>query len=185
MGFWGLTGEQFIDPAFQPVADFCLGLQIHMGVNIHGNLDAGMAKLALNILDVKDIGAFHAAGHIVAQHVKSGGNAQPVPRVAVVAAETGRAYGLAIKPCKDIACILPVRRFEPVFQLHLAVAGDFGAKVSGQGKAAVALLGFILLCMQSCGTEFTLTREGAAKDNVCMAYTAPAEDEVDRNGTSD
>ena len=74
--------------------------------------------------------------------MEGGGNAQPVPRVAVIPAEAGGAYGLAVKPCKDKARILPVRRFEPLLQLHLAVAGDFGAKVSGQGQAAVALLGF-------------------------------------------
>mgnify|MGYP006916072151 CR=1 FL=1 len=44
---------------------------------------------------------------------------------------------------------------------------------------------FILLCMQSCKAEFTLNQEGAAKDNVCMAYTAPVEDEGDYDGTSD
>ena len=105
MGFYGLTGQEFIDPALQPVADFCLGREVHVGVNIHGNLDAGMPQLCLNILEVKDIGAFHAAGHIMAQHVEGGVNAQPVPRVAVIPAEAGGAYGLAVKPCKDKARI--------------------------------------------------------------------------------
>ena len=89
MGFYGLTGQEFIDPALQPVADFCLGREVHVGVNVHGNLDAGMAQLALNILEVKDIGAFHAAGHVVAQHMEGGGNAQPFPGVAVVTACSG------------------------------------------------------------------------------------------------
>lgn len=44
---------------------------------------------------------------------------------------------------------------------------------------------FILLCMQSCKAEFTLNQEGAAKDNVCMAYTAPVEDKGDNDGTFD
>jgi hypothetical protein len=39
--------------------------------------------------------------------------------------------------------------------------------------------------MQSCDAEFTLNQEGAAKDNVCMAYTAHVEDEGDYDGTSD
>ena len=60
-----------------------------MGINIHGNLDAGMPELCLNIFEVKDIGAFHAAGHIVAQHMEGGGNAQPFPGVAVVTACSG------------------------------------------------------------------------------------------------
>ena len=64
-----------------------------MGVNIHGDFDTGMPQLRLNILEVKDIGAFHAAGHVVAQHMEGGGNAQPVPRVAVIPAEAGGAYG--------------------------------------------------------------------------------------------
>lgn len=41
---------------------------------------------------------------------------------------------------------------------------------------------FILLCMQSCAAEFTLTDEGAAKDNVIIAHTAQAEDEVAEDG---
>ena len=96
MGFYGLTGQEFIDPALQPVADFCLGREVHVGVNVHGNFDAGMAKLALNILEVKDIGAFHAAGHIVAQHMEGGGNAQPFPGL-FFRPDTGRA-GYA--PCR-------------------------------------------------------------------------------------
>ena len=111
MGFYGVTGQQFIDPALQPVADFCLGREVHVGVNVHGNLDAGMTKLALNILEVKDIGAFHTAGHVVAQHMEGGGNAQPFPGVAVVVAEPRRIYGLAVQPCKDKARLLPALRF--------------------------------------------------------------------------
>jgi hypothetical protein len=41
---------------------------------------------------------------------------------------------------------------------------------------------FILLCMQSCGADFNLTDEGAAKDNVNIAYIAQAEDEVAEYG---
>lgn len=63
MGFYGLTGQELVAPALQPVANLGLGREVHVGINIHGNLDAGMAKLALNILEVKYIGAFHAAGH--------------------------------------------------------------------------------------------------------------------------
>ena len=74
MGFYGVTGQELVDPALQPVADFCFCREVHMGINIHGNLDAGMPELCLNVFEVKDIGAFHAAGHIVAQHVKRGGN---------------------------------------------------------------------------------------------------------------
>ena len=66
-------------------------------VNVHGNFDAGMAQLALNILEVKDIGAFHAAGHIVAQHMEGGGNAQPFP-------------GLFFRPDKGRAGYAPCRR---------------------------------------------------------------------------
>lgn len=44
---------------------------------------------------------------------------------------------------------------------------------------------FILLCMQSCRTEFTLTDKDAAKDDVIIAYTAQAEDEVGKHGKTD
>ncbi|MCR5757758.1 MAG: hypothetical protein K6F95_07610 [Selenomonas sp.] len=44
---------------------------------------------------------------------------------------------------------------------------------------------FILLCMQNCGTLFSLEEQDAAGEHGCLAYAAPIEMEGDSNGKAD
>ncbi len=46
-----------------------------------------MPQLGLNIFEVKNMGAFHPAGHIMPQHVECGLNAQLFPYKGIAGAE--------------------------------------------------------------------------------------------------
>ena len=75
--------EMTYKPLIQRLKDYLISLAcvavlllfVNMGIGIHGNLDAGMAELGLYVLEVKDMGAFHPAGHIVPEHMERGVNA--------------------------------------------------------------------------------------------------------------
>ena len=60
-----------------------------MGVYIHSYLDAGVSQLGLNVFEVKHVSALHPAGHVVAQHVECGIDAQLLPYKGIAGTECG------------------------------------------------------------------------------------------------
>ena len=110
-----------------------------------------MPQLCLNILEVKDIGAFHASGHVVAQHMEGGGNAQPFPGVAVVVAKPGRIYRLGLEhqraraEGKSVILTFPAR-------LGALPADFYGIKPDCRGE----WLPVIIRALQKSGISYSL-----------------------------
>ena len=100
-----------------------------MGIGVHGNLDTGMTKLCLNILEVKNMGAFHPAGHIMAQHVERGLNAQLFPYKGIAGTKGAGIDGLSIRHGKEKILIVKARCHQPPFQLDFAVGHQFTAEI--------------------------------------------------------
>ena len=121
--------QQVIHSAFQPAADFCILLFVNMGIYIHGDLDAGMAQLGLNIFEVKNMGAFHSAGHIMPQHVERGLNPQFLPYKGIAGTERAGIDGLAVRHGKEKILIVKAGCHQPPFQLDFAVGHQFTAEI--------------------------------------------------------
>ena len=151
-----VIAQQVIDSAFQPAADFCILLFVNMGIYIHGDLDAGMAQLGLNIFKVKHVGAFHPAGHIMPQHVERGLNAQFLPYKGIAGTERAGIDGLAVWHGKEKILIIKAGCHQPPFQLDFAVGHQFSAEVSWQWQNTVALLGVGIAKDNGTGCAFFL-----------------------------
>lgn len=76
--------EDFVDATFEPAADLFFLCFVDVCISIHCYLDAGVAELCLDVFEVEFAGSFHAAGHVVAEHVEGGGNTEFFPRHGIV-----------------------------------------------------------------------------------------------------
>ena len=74
---------------FEPAADGGFLLVVDVGVDVHGDLDGGVAELRLDVFEVELVGGFHAAGHVVAQHVEGGPYAELLAVGVVEGGEVG------------------------------------------------------------------------------------------------
>ena len=74
-GFW-VEGDDVFHVILEPVADGGLVFVVDVRINIHGDLDGAVPELFLDVLEVEPMGGLHAAGHVVAQHVERGLDAQ-------------------------------------------------------------------------------------------------------------
>ena len=98
LGFgFGLGGHEGGEAFFQPGADFfLLYFFVDVGVDVHGDVDGAVAKLALDVFEVEAGGVFHAAGHVVAEHVEGRAYAQLPADAQEVVAEVVGADGGAV-----------------------------------------------------------------------------------------
>ena len=124
-----VIAQQVIDSAFQPTADLRILLFINVGVYIHGNLDAGMAQLCLYIFEVKHMGAFHPAGHVMPQHMERGLDAQLFPYKGIAGTKGAGIDGLAVRHGKEKILIVKAGCHQPPFQLDFAVGHEFTAEI--------------------------------------------------------
>ena len=125
---------------FEPLADFgLLGFFIDVCINIHGDFDAGMAELVLDVFQVELAGVFHTAGHVVAQHVEGALDAKFFAQPEEEDADLIRGEGAAVGRGEEEAVFLPVGNEQTMLQLYFAVVLDFVAVVDRQGQDAVAL----------------------------------------------
>ena len=121
--------QQVIHSAFQPTADLRILLFINVGVYIHGNLDAGMAQLCLYIFEVKHMGAFHPAGHVMPQHMERGLDAQLFPYKGIAGTKGAGIDGLSIRHGKEKILIIKAGCHQTSFQLDFAVGHQFTAEI--------------------------------------------------------
>ncbi len=114
-----------------------------MGVDVHGDLDGAVAELGLHVLEVESVAGFHAAGHVVAEHVEGGASAYPAPHFGIAGTEGGGPYGGAVPSAEDVAFIMEgCAGFQLVFSLTMAIIQKLSAVVGRDRQVAVAFAGF-------------------------------------------
>ena len=88
-----------------------------------------MSKLCLYIFEVKHMGAFHPAGHVMSQHVERGLNAQFLPYKGIAGTERAGIDGFAVRHGKEKILIIKAGCHQPPFQLDFAVGHQFTAEI--------------------------------------------------------
>ena len=136
MGSW--SAEHGVHFVIEPAADFIFVIIVNVGVGVHGDLDRGVPELRLNVLEVEFAGAFHTAGHVVAQHVEGRADAEGLPRFTVLRGKTAGVDVVAIFPGEDEFGMQPGGGGEAQRGLHRFVGSKFPAKFLRQAEAALA-----------------------------------------------